>query len=110
MTRHFGELSRGCPSSALPFVALATTKAIRRQTAMMPYQSYQQWAAERTLTLSERRAAERRRGEAAASISGSLRRLRRLRLHVHRPITPPYLASHVPARVRSAAGTCNTEV
>jgi hypothetical protein len=62
---------------------------------MMPYQSYQQWAAERTLTLSEQRADARRRGEAAASISRSLRRLRRLRLHVQRPIIPPAeLAGH----------------
>lgn len=77
---------------------------------MMPYQSYQQWAAERTLTLSEQRAADRRRGEAAASISGSLRRLRRLRLHARRPITPPYLPSQVPTRVRATAAACNTEV
>jgi hypothetical protein len=55
---------------------------------MMPYQSYQLWAAERTLTLSEQRAAARQRGEAAASISRSLGRLRRLRLHVQSPITP----------------------
>jgi hypothetical protein len=77
---------------------------------MMPYQSYQQWAIERTLTLAEQRADARRRGEAAASISRSLRRLRRLRLHGQRPITPPYLASHVPARLRATAEACNTEV
>jgi hypothetical protein len=77
---------------------------------MMPYQSYQQWAVERSLTLSEQRAADRRRGEAAASISGSLRRLRGLRLHLQRPITPPYLASHVRPTARTAAAACNTEV
>jgi hypothetical protein len=67
---------------------------------MMPYQSYQLWAAERTLTPAERRVADRHRGEVAAAVSRSLRRLRRLRLHVQSPITPPYLGSHAPARAR----------
>jgi hypothetical protein len=61
---------------------------------MMPYQSYQQWAIERSLTLTEQRAADRRRGEAAASVSRSLRRLRP---RVRRPAAYPAVHVHAPA-------------
>jgi hypothetical protein len=77
---------------------------------MMPYQGYQQWAIERSLTLAEQRAADRRRGEAAAAMAGSLRRFRRLRLRVERPVAPPSLAGHLHARPHATAVACNTEV
>jgi hypothetical protein len=76
---------------------------------MMPYQGYQQWAIERGLTLAEQRAADRRRGEAAAAVSGSVRRLRRLRLRVRYPAAPLQAASHAPGRARASAVACNTE-
>ncbi len=78
---------------------------------MMPYHSYQQWEIERAHTLAEQRAADRRRGEAIAAMSGSIRRLRRLRLrlHVQRPITPPAVVDRVPPRARAAGAPCTTE-
>jgi hypothetical protein len=87
---------------------------------MMPYQSYQQWAIERPLTLAEQRYADQRRGEAVAAVSGSLRRLR---LRFQRPAAPylpagttprtargTQVAGHVPARAHVRAAACNTEV
>jgi hypothetical protein len=74
---------------------------------MMPYQGYQQWAIERSLTLAEQRAADRRRGEAVAAMSGSLRRLR---LRLQRPAAPSSLIGHVPPRAHARVAACNTEV
>ncbi len=105
---------------------------------MMPYQSYRQWEIERTHTVAEQRGADRRRGEAAAAVSGSLRSVRRLRLRWQR-LPAPYLPGgttprtpratqvlpggttprtpratqvdcHVHARAHARAAACNTEV
>jgi hypothetical protein len=67
---------------------------------MMPYVFYQQWEIERTHTLAEQRAADRRRGEVAAAVSGPLRRLR---LHIQRPTAPSSLAGHLPAPAHAGA-------
>jgi hypothetical protein len=74
---------------------------------MMPYVSYQQWEIERTHTLAEQRAASRRRGEVAAAVSGSLRRLR---LRIQRPVAPSSTVGYLPARACAGAVACNTEV
>jgi hypothetical protein len=68
---------------------------------MMPNMLYQQWEIERTHTLTEQRAADRRRGEIAAAVSGSLRRIRRLRLRVRYPVAPSPVTT--PARVNAVA-------
>jgi hypothetical protein len=77
---------------------------------MMPNVFYQQWEIERTHTLAEQRAADRRRGEAAAAVSGSVRRLQRLRLRIRYPAAPLRAASQAPGRPRASAVACNTEV
>jgi hypothetical protein len=43
--------------------------AIWQEPIMMPYQSYQLWAAERSQTIEEQHAADMRLGEAAAALS-----------------------------------------
>jgi hypothetical protein len=74
---------------------------------MMPNMFYQQWEIERTHTIAEQRLADRRRGEAAAAVSGSLRRLR---LRMQRPAVPSGVAGHVPARAHADVAACNAQV
>jgi hypothetical protein len=74
---------------------------------MMPSMYYRQWEIERTHTVAEQRAADRRRGEAAAATSGALRRLR---LAIQRPAASSRVTGHVHAPAHARVAACNTEV
>ena len=74
---------------------------------MMPNMFYQQWEIERTRSLAEQRAADRRRGEDAAAMSRSPHRLR---LRIRRPAPRPQVACRVQAPAHARVATCNAEV
>jgi hypothetical protein len=73
----------------------------------MPNMYYRQWEIERTHTVAEQRAADRRRGEAAAARSGALRRLR---LRIQRLAASSQATGHVRVRANGRVAAYDAEV